>query len=256
VGRERLLLAGGPAALLMQVAHPLVAAGVSAHSDFEADPLRRLRGTMGTTLTVTFGDASQAEAAVSAVARRHRSVRGGLPARSGDFAAGTPYRADDPDLALWVYATLVWSAVRVADLFLPPLTEAQRDAYTAEMRAFGALFGAHEEAMPSDYAALDRLVRQRLDDVLVVGPVAHELADRILRPEPPLLPVPVRGLPSLLAAALLPEELREAYGLAWRRRERLLFAVVRTAIRVVRPLLPGPVRFWPHYRLARQRLAP
>ena len=52
VGRERLLLAGGPAALLMQVAHPLVAAGVSAHSDFEADPLRRLRGTMGTTLTV------------------------------------------------------------------------------------------------------------------------------------------------------------------------------------------------------------
>jgi uncharacterized protein (DUF2236 family) len=240
----------------MQVAHPLVAAGVSAHSDFEADPLRRLRGTMGTTLTVTFGDASQAEAAVSAVARRHRSVRGRLPVRSGDFAAGTPYRAEDPDLALWVYATLVWSAVRVADTFFSPLTKAQRDAYTAEMRAFGALFGAHEEAMPIDFAALDRLVRHRVDDVLVVGPVAHGIAAQILRPDPPLLPVTLRGLPSLLAASLLPEELREAYDLAWRRRERLLFAMIRTAIRVVRPLLPGRVRFWPHYRLARQRLAP
>src|SRR5438128_1690298 len=38
IGRERALLLGGPAALLMQIAHPLVATAVAAHSDFGADP--------------------------------------------------------------------------------------------------------------------------------------------------------------------------------------------------------------------------
>src|SRR5918993_5866268 len=59
IARERVVLAGGPAAPPLQIAHPLVAAGVAAHSDFATDPLRRLRGTLDAVLTVTFGDAAQ-----------------------------------------------------------------------------------------------------------------------------------------------------------------------------------------------------
>lgn len=254
LGREQLLLAGGPAALLLQIAHPLVAAGVAEHSDFIEDPLRRLRGTLNATLVVTFGDSGQAGAAAAAVARAHVPVRGRLPASTGTFPAGTAYRADDPELALWVFATLVWTAVTVTDTFLGPVAPADRDAYYTDMRRFGQLFGAEQAAMPADYAALNDYVHRMGREVLAVSPVAHRLARQILAPDPPVLPAPLRSLVALLAAALLPSPVRDAYGLAWRRRERVLFAAVRQATRQGIRTLPAALRYWPHYCTAVRRV--
>jgi uncharacterized protein (DUF2236 family) len=254
LARERLLLAGGPAALLLQVAHPLVAAGVAEHSDFEQDPMRRLRGTLDATLTVTFGDSAQVEAAVAAVAARHRSVAGRLVDSSGSFAAGTPYRAGDPELAMWVFATLVWSAVRVVDTFQRPVLPDERDAYYADMREFGRRFRASEAAMPADFMGLEDYVQRTVREVLVVGPVALQLADQILAPDPPLVPAPLRPLPALIAAGLLPDSLRDAYQLPWRRRDRLAFGALRAATRPVVPVLPPALRYWPHYRTAVRRM--
>src|SRR5262245_43190850 len=62
VCRERVGIAGAQAALLLQLAHPLVAAGVAEHSSFRADTLGRLRGTLQATLTALFGDSAQARA--------------------------------------------------------------------------------------------------------------------------------------------------------------------------------------------------
>jgi uncharacterized protein (DUF2236 family) len=254
IGRERLLLAGGPAALLLQVAHPLVGAGVAEHSDFTADPLRRLRGTLDATMTVTFGDHAQVERSVAAVAHRHRPVVGRLAADTRAIAAGTPYRADDPDLALWVFATLVWTAVRVHETFLGPVPPAERDACYADMHEFGRLFGADEATMPARFSGLDAYLHRMAAEVLDVGPVARRLAEQILAPQPPLVPAPLRPLPAVLAAGLLPPVVREAFGLPWRRRERLLFRSMALSTRAVVPVLPAPVRYWPHYRTARRRV--
>lgn len=254
LGRERLVLVGGPAALLMQVAHPLVAAGVAEHSDFAEDPLRRLRGTLGAALTVTFGDRDQVEAAAVAVARRHQPVHGELGTDLGGFAAGSAYRADDPELAMWVFATLIWTAVRVHDSLLAPVPLRDRDDYYADMRQFGRLFGAVDALMPANFAGLDDFVQRMASDVLVVGPVAHRLASQILDPEPPLLPAPLRSLPAVLAAGLLPPELRDAYGLAWGPGPQRLFATIRAASPLAVRALPAPLRFWPHYRTAVRRI--
>lgn len=255
LARERVLLAGGPAALLMQVAHPLVAAGVAEHSNFTADPLRRLRGTLDATLKVTFGDRRQVEAAVTRVAGRHRAVTGRLSRSTGRFPAGTPYRAHDPELAMWVFATLVWTAVTVVETFARPVPVAERDAYYQDMRQFGRLFGTDEAAMPGDYTALADYVDRTVRDVLVVDAVAHRLARQILAPDPPLVPAPLRRLPTVLAAGLVPPALREAYELPWRHRDRLSFAALQAVTRPVLRLLPPPVRFWPHYRTALRRVS-
>ncbi|WP_225755327.1 oxygenase MpaB family protein [Actinotalea sp. Marseille-Q4924] len=253
VGRERALLLAGPAALLLQVAHPLVGAGVAAHSDFTDDPLRRLRGTLDAVLTVTFGDVQQAHDAARQVGRRHVPVRGVLASGTGSFPAGTGYAAQDGALAQWVWATLAWSALRATDAVVRAVPSSERDDYVADMRRFGRLFGVPPDA-PDDAASLEAYVQDQLDRTLVVGETARALSRRILRPEPPLLPRPLRPVPTLLAAALLPEDLRDAYGLPWRRRERLAWAALRRALRAAAPVLPRGAREWPHARVARERV--
>ncbi|MHA7240965.1 oxygenase MpaB family protein [Arthrobacter sp. TMS1-12-1] len=256
IASERLVMAGGPTALLLQVAHPLVGEGVRAHSGFASDPLQRLRGTLDAVLMVTFGDREQVRAAAGHVARKHRPVTGTLPEPSASMPAGTPYSATDPGLALWVFATLVWTALQVTDRFLRPTTPGEREAYYRDMTRLGHFFGVTDAVLPEDYRGLERYVDEQVRVTLAAGPTARLIARQILTPERPIVPVLLRPLPSILAAGILPASLREDYGLPWRRRERLVFAVLRRCTRLVVPLLPARARYWPHYRMARDRVRP
>lgn len=153
VARERLIVFGGPAALLLQVAHPLVAEGVRAHSDFASDPLQRLRGTLNAVLTVTFGDRAQARASARQVTGKHRPVRGALSDAATTMPAGTTYSAFDPELALCVFSTLVWIAIEVTNSFFRPVAPAET-AYYRDMRQLGHVFGVPDGLLPDDYAGL------------------------------------------------------------------------------------------------------
>src|SRR2546423_14627934 len=110
VNRENVLILGGGRALLMQLAHPKVAAGVDEHSDFRVRPIQRLRRTVLMTMAIVFGDRKTALAAVNAVKRTHARGRGG------------DYRALDPDLLVWVDATLVASLPGSYGTYAPPLS--------------------------------------------------------------------------------------------------------------------------------------
>jgi uncharacterized protein (DUF2236 family) len=148
VGRERVLLLGGPAALLLQLAHPLVAAGVADHSGFRVDPFDRLRATLDATLRISFGDSDQAGQAADRVRATHRAVRGALQVSTGPFPAGTPYSASDPDLAMWVHATLVSVAMDSFELLVEPLSLKRREGYYRESGRFARLFGVTDQVLP------------------------------------------------------------------------------------------------------------
>src|SRR6266403_3392294 len=120
VNRENILLLGGGRALLMQLAHPKVAAGVDDHSDFRTHPVRRLRRTIRMTMAIVFGDRETALAAARAVNGVHARVR------------GDDYQALDPQLLLWVHATLVDSALATYATFVQPLAESERDEFYQE----------------------------------------------------------------------------------------------------------------------------
>jgi uncharacterized protein (DUF2236 family) len=256
VGREKALLAGGPAALLLQLAHPLVAAGVAAHSDFRQDPLQRLRATLRATLTITFGDSSQARDAAARVGATHRRVRGALPADVGTLPAGTPYRASDPDLAMWVYATLVFTALESFSRFVGPLTEERRDRYYQEGKRFALLFGVTDLVMPADFPAFRAYLAEMIDGpTLAVGPAAADLASDILAPKLPGALRPIAPLAGPLTAALLPPRLRREYGLASGEARRRAFRGASAAARASIRALPPGVRYWPHYLVALRRMA-
>jgi uncharacterized protein (DUF2236 family) len=246
INAETILLLGGGRALLMQIAHPLVAAGVADHSGFPGRPFARLWRTLDTTLRVSFGDADQSRDAAARVTGVHRRVRG--------ERGGTPYRAMDPDLLLWVHATLVDTALVTYERFVRPLGEPARQAYYREMSRQALAFGVPPEALPADLATFLDYVSSTVQR-LEVTDEARALAADILRPPAPRSLAPVASAMRLITIGTLPEPLRARYGTDWSPgRERLLDAVAAVSRGAV-PLLPSALRRWPHARAAAARIA-
>jgi uncharacterized protein (DUF2236 family) len=148
VGRELALMLGGGRALLLQVAHPLVAAGVAGHSGYQDDPWKRLAGTMDAVWAVVFGSRTQADRAAARVRAMHRKVNGRLTETTGPFPAGTRYSALDPELLLWVHATLVDSALLVHSQWVGGLRAGDEAAYYEDMKTCARLFGTPSEVIP------------------------------------------------------------------------------------------------------------
>ena len=234
VNRENILLLGGGRALLMQLAHPGVAAGVDEHSDFRSAPLRRLRRTIRTTMAIVFGDHDTAMAAARTVNQVHAKV------------AGTNYRALDPDLLLWVHATLADTSLVTYETFVKPLSSTEREDLHQEFKRFGELLGIPHERFPRshrDFAAY-------MEEMMSSGPVrveatARELARHVLRPKLRLLPGAAMVPFEIVTAGLLPPILRDQYGLPWGAPQRRAFRVAVGGLRRIVSLTPPLLRVWP-----------
>lgn len=262
LNREAMLLLGaGPRALLLQIAHPAVAAGVDQHSDFRADPWRRLAATLRSYLTIVYGTTSAARSEIRRLNALHRGI------------TGPGYTARDPELSLWVHATLVESTIAVYDAWLEPLSRDRRAAYYEETRPIGRAFGVPDRLLPADLEAFERYVESMLGPggPVKVSPIARELATAVL--EPPLAPL-ASWLPGGAALApflgrvpvqlyawtlwpslgLLPPSLRDDYGFQWTARERLVAAWLVAGWRAWRPVLPASFRQMPQARTADTRV--
>jgi hypothetical protein len=155
VHRERVVALSGPRALLMQAAHPLAVFGLLAHSSALDEPYERLARTAETMNTIAFGSREEADRITRRVRAMHRRVRGHLPERVGRYPAGTPYRADDPELLLWVLFTLVDSALVVYSRYVRSLSDDERAAFWEDYKVVGRLFGLAAEDMPDTLDELD-----------------------------------------------------------------------------------------------------
>lgn len=245
VNREAATLLGGGRALLMQVAHPLVAAGVAAFSRFREEPLERLRRTLELSLTVAFADAGSALRAVQAIEKIHRRVRGRLDADVGPFPRGTPFAASDPALLFWVHATLVDSALVAYERFVAPLTPRERAAYYAQSKRFARLFGVPESLIPPTWRAFRAYLRGMIaGDTLTVGAEGRAIAATILRPQLGLGMQQAVRATNLVTIGLLPPPLRRRFDLGWGRVEDALLATLGAGSRVVMPWLPALLRFY------------
>ena len=254
VGRERILLLGGPAALLMQLAHPLVAAGVADHSGFMADPFERLRATLDATLRVSFGDREQVQEAAARIGATHQRVRGILRATVGPFPAGTPYSATDPELAMWVHATLVYVAIAAYELLVGSLSWARRERYYQEARRFARIFGVTDQVCPATYQAfLEYLRSMQQSELLTVGDQARSLAEQVLHPPVPTVLRLTKPASRAVTAALLPSMIRQQFGLRLGVLERTLLHTIIRMLRATITVWPRRVRYWDHYLIASHR---
>jgi len=253
VDREMILLLGGGRALLMQLAHPKIAAGVAEHSRFQGDPLRRLQRTMGAMWSIVFDEIEQAEQALQQVRNTHRKVRGKRSLGTGAVGAIT-YDALDPDLLLWVHATLVDSALVAYELFVGALTHAEGHQYYEATKKLAMLFEISEEKVPDSLEAFGVYMNRMVEgDSLIVTPTARLLAQEILYPGPWLIRL-TAPLFNLITVGLLPAKLREAYQLKWNGRKEDWLQCMAFVTRKVLPFVPSLLRFAPHARAAEKRL--
>ena len=261
LNREAMLLLGaGPRALLLQIAHPAVAAGVDQHSDFRADPWARLAATLGSYLAIVYGPTTVARAEIRRLNALHRRI------------SGPGYAARDPELSLWVHATLIDSTMVAFDAWIEPLSRNRRARFYAETRPIGRAFGVPDGLLPADLEAFEGYVAGMLGSggPVRVSPLARELGEVVLRP--PLGPLAgwlpfgavgralLQRVPAAAhawtlwpAVGLLPPSIREGYGLPFGARERLVAAWLVAGWRAWRPLLPVAFRQMPQALAADRR---
>jgi uncharacterized protein (DUF2236 family) len=261
-----ILLGAGPRALLLQVAHPLIAEGVEQHSDFRRDPWARLRATLRSYLAIVYGSGAGARAEIARLNRLHRRIVGPVldPAATATTGAAA-YSGRDPELALWVHATLIDSTIVAHDAWIEPLSGARRAAFYDETRAVGRAFGIPDAILPADYPAFEAYLARMLgpDGPVHPTPTARSLAAAIL--EPPLAPllgpafayVPAATYAWTLwpALALLPPKLRDEFGIPWGPNRRVVAAWLTLGYRAWRPILPPTWRQMPQALAADRRVA-
>lgn len=250
INREAVVLAGWGRAILLQLAHPAVAAGVHGHSAFRgslAASLRRLRSTAGAMLAITFGDTEQMIAAAAGINAVHDRVRGHAPPPLELRGAGAlTYSAHDPALQRWVHATLVESMLLAYERLVRPLTATERDRYCQEAAIMEPLLGMPAGSLPRSAAHLDTYLEDMLaGGSLVVTDTSRALARAVLYPPHWHLAWPAFRAMHLLTIGTLPPSLRQAYGFEWRDRDERALARWTTLLRTVRRLMPRLAREWP-----------
>jgi uncharacterized protein (DUF2236 family) len=253
VDREAAIFLGAGRALLLQLAHPWVAAAIAEHSRTLADPIGRFHQTFNIVFTMVFSTRDSALAVARRLHRRHSAVTGSLPEAAGHFAAGSAYRANEVAALTWVHATLVETALLTHDLVLPALANSEREQYWAEAKLFAALFGIRPADLPSDWTAFAAYNEAMAgSDILTVTPAARAIAGQIFSGEATRLRPPKWYL--ALTAHLLPERLRDEFGLRFGERERRSVKATLARIRRLYPRLPMRLRAVGPYQEALARL--
>ncbi|WP_139417116.1 oxygenase MpaB family protein [Agromyces laixinhei] len=239
-GAEGVLLLGGGAAILLQLADPRVARGVAKHSGFRERPLDRLFGTLDYVYAIGFGDERLAAEAVRAVNRLHAPVR-------GDADGGRPaYSAFDADAQRWVASTLLAVALTLHERLEGPLPAATADGIVRGYAPLGGRLQAAGEGWPETRAEFDDWWHERLV-ALEVGDEARTVARSLLTGSSalPLGAGVLLPFVRLMTAALLPAPVRAAYGFRWTPRVERVANGWLGVIATVWPLLPRAIRHAP-----------
>lgn len=253
MNREAILFLAAGRALLLQLAHPWIAAAVADHSKALDDPIARFHRTFKVVFRIVFGTVDQAFAAALSLHERHASITGTLRETVGPFEAGSQYFANNISALRWVYATLSDSALVARDLVLENLCPADRARLYDESKLFAGMFGIPQGLLPTEHSGLGAYIEAMYEsNILTVSARARDIARRIFSPGRGFR-VPKAYM--ALTASMLPERLRHDFGLpcgnAERRSSERAIALVRGAY----PFLPERVRYVGPYQEAQQRLA-
>ncbi len=214
INRESALFLGAGRAALLQLAHPWVAAALDQHSTLLAKPITRFHNTFRVVFAMVFGTAPQAFSAARSLYQLHTQIAGELPHNVAGYAAGSRYEALQLPALIWVYATLIESAVIAYECVLPPLTPADCETYYAESKILAGLFGISPNALPADWSTFKAYVASMsTSQNLGVSDRSRIMAHRIMTGAGSWIPIP--RWYQALTTEILPPRFRTEFGLSF-----------------------------------------
>jgi uncharacterized protein (DUF2236 family) len=240
-GDARVLLAAGYA-LLLQVSHPTVGAGVSEHSRFRTDPWGRLLRTLDYSCTMVYAGPEQAGEMGRRIREYHKQIHGVRP-------DGVRYHALEPEAYAWVHATLAAGIVAAHARFGLRLTVEDREQLWSQWRTLGRLLGIRPRDLPCGWAAFEAYFGDMVDHTLVHTPAVEEVLDALAKPSPPEVSAyyrplwaitrpPIGHVIGLATAGLLPATLRRRFQVPWSNARELELGAIARALRAATPLMP------------------
>ena len=240
------LMVGAGYALLLQVAHPVVGAGVKEHSNFREDPWGRLVRTLDYTNTMVYGEPDEAVRMGRWVRNMHKRIK-------GVDSQGRRYHALDPEAYPWVHATLADAIVAGHARFGRPMSRAEVYDFYREWLDVGRLLGIRDRDLPPDWPGFRRYFDQMVSERLEYTDAVRDVLAALKEPKsPPNLPLPdgawraarlpAARLSALATIGMLPPVLRERFGLEWSRAQELELRALGAASRATTPLMPRSLR--------------
>jgi uncharacterized protein (DUF2236 family) len=245
---------GAGRALLLQTAHPWVASAVAQHSQMVVDPLGRFHRTFRSVFSMVFGSLEQALAASIHVHNIHATVFGRLDEQAGIFGTDSYYQANEVHALIWVYATLVETAMQTYELIVRPLTDAEKEHYYRDSKLFAHCFGIPASALPPTWTSFVEYNEWMWkSDRLFVGQPAMDIARLAFDMSLPLRPA--ANYYKTITSMLLPPRIRELYDLppATAHNVELGARFIRN-VKLIFPHLPRALRFMPPYQEACRRI--
>jgi uncharacterized protein (DUF2236 family) len=227
VNREGVVLLGGGRALLMQIAHPMIAAGVAEHSAFPDKGRERLMRTLRLTFAIIFGSERQAMDAIEDINLVHQRVY------------GPGYSATDPDLLFWVHAVFIDTTLLFYGRFVRRMSLTEKETYYQEAKKVALLLGIPDATMPADLKAFEAYMAEAIAAIRVSAD-GRRLAPEVLS-NAPGGPV-TRWLMRRVTVESLPAHLREQFGFSSSSAEAKLVELLGGASRLVTPLVPSFLR--------------
>ncbi|KAL4736077.1 hypothetical protein BDV11DRAFT_173252 [Aspergillus similis] len=230
---EAIILGGGAAAILLQVAHPGVAKGVNYHSSFATRPVDRLRTTMTYVYSMLFGTPAEKKKIIELVHRAHAPVK------------GTDYEADDPSAQLWVAATLYAVGVDLYESIFGELDEETAEQAYREYVVLGASLRVPVEMWPKDREAFWVYWDEQLATFDICDEAKNVAHDLLYNPKIPFYFKALMPTLRLVTAELLPERLRKEYGLKSSKGRKRLYKSTMAITKATYPFLPRAIRTYP-----------
>lgn len=247
---------GAGRALLLQISHPWITAGIDEHSVTRKDPLKRARDTFRYILTMVYGTREQALAAAHDVRIIHDKVKGHMPYNAGPFAQGSEYRANEMKAMIWVHATLWETLMLMYEESVGPVSDFDKERYYEETKLFAYLFGIPEEALPAHWWDFLAYCQKMREEQLAVTPASKELASYLFGVHSiggAFLWLPMQ-YEKLVTAANMPDKLREGYGFGWGPTRNLVYTTSMATVRGMHHVFPDFLLENPAYKEAMARI--
>ena len=211
-------------ALVMEVAHAKVGAGVTHHSLFPSHPLTRAWSTADVGLRLVWGNPDTARGAANQVYRFHDHVNGELPEPSPAWPHGSAYTAHDASLLLWVWATLVDLMQVAQERWIGALDAVEAEALYRDHCTFAGFFGIPVDIVPPDRSAFARYFEGVIEgNELLPTPTSTAMVNQVLWYRNWNLPAAAVRIPRVMAIGTLDTRIRERFGLELSAADQWLF---------------------------------